>query len=180
MDVARNWRLVILICCFLAVAPPLCAQSSGHAAQNSNNASDKYFLKSAGESTLAAIEFSSAVKNRTPTVAVRAYAESVIDDNHQIRQRLLHLASKDAVTLATDLNAAKTSQRRQLDKTPSAQLDGQYARLMVSQDQTTIRQFRHEAAEGADPLVKNFAGKALPRLEGELDRARQIADASQH
>lgn len=112
-------------------------------------------------------------------MAVRAYAESVIDDNHQIRQTLLHLASKDGVTLATDLSAAENGKRMQLAKTPPAQLDEQYARLMASQVQTTISQFRQEAAGGADPLVKDFARKTLTRLQGELDQARQIADASQ-
>ncbi|HKW67805.1 MAG TPA: DUF4142 domain-containing protein [Terriglobales bacterium] len=175
MGVARQWWVVILFC-FVFPATPLCAQSSGQATQNTG---DKTFLESAGESTLCAIEFSSAVKNRTPTVAVRAYAESVIDDNHQIRQTLLHLASEEGVTLATPLNAPETDKRTQLGKTSPAQLDEQYARLMASQAQTTISQFRHEAAEGTDPLVKDFARKTLTRLQGELDQARQIADSSQ-
>lgn len=175
MGVAQQWWVVILFCCAFP-ATPLCAQSSWHATQNSG---DKQFLESAGESTLSAIEFSSAVKNRTPTVAVRAYAESVIDDNHQMRQTLLHLASKEGVTLATGLSAAESDKRMQLAKTSPAQLDEQYARLMASQAETTISQFRHEAAEGADPLVKDFARKTLTRLQGELDQARQIADASQ-
>jgi predicted outer membrane protein len=174
MGVARQWWVVILFCVVFP-ATPLCAQS-GHATLNSG---DKQFLKSAGESTLCAIEFSSAVKNRTPTVAVRAYAESVIDDNHQIRQTLLHLASNEGVTLATDLSAAESAKRMQLAKTPPAQLDQQYARLMASEVQTTLSQFRQEAAGGADPLVKDFARKTLSRLQGELDQARQIADASQ-
>ncbi|HJT01433.1 MAG TPA: DUF4142 domain-containing protein [Terriglobales bacterium] len=177
MDVTRKWSVVILICSLLA-AMPLCAQS-GHAAQNSNNDGDKQFLKSAAESTLAAIEFSSAIKDRTPTVAVRAYAESVIDDNHQIRQTLLHLASKDGVTVATELNAPERNKRMQLNKTSPVHLDEQYASLMVSQDQTTISQFQQEAAGGSDPFVKEFAHKTLTRLHGELDQARQIADASQ-
>jgi len=176
MGAARQWWVVILFCC-LFPATPLWAQSYGHATQNSG---DKQFLKSAGESTLFAIKFSSAVKNRTPTVAVRAYAESVIDDNHQIRQTLLHLASRDGVTLATDLNAPESDKRMQLDKTPPAQLDEQYARLMVSQVQNTLSQFRQEAAGGADTLVKDFARNTLTRLQGELDQARQIADASQN
>jgi predicted outer membrane protein len=175
MGVARLWWVVIL-CCFVSPATPLCAQSSEHATQNSG---DKQFLKAAGESTLCAIEFSSAVKNRTPTVAVRAYAEGVIDDNHQIRQTLLHLASNEGVTLATNLSAAENDKRMQLAKIPPAQLDEQYARLMASQIQTNISQFRQEAAGGADPLVKDFARKTLTRLQGELDQARQIADASQ-
>jgi predicted outer membrane protein len=175
MGVAPQWWVVILFCCALP-ATPLCAQSSGQTTQNSG---DKQFLTSAGESTLCAIEFSSAVKSKTPTVAVRAYAESVIDDNHQIRQTLLQLASKDGVTLATNLSAAESGKRMQLAETPPAQLDEQYARLMASQVQTTISQFRQEAGDGADPLVKDFARKTLTRLQGELDQARQIADASQ-
>lgn len=175
MRVAQQWCVLILFCCAFP-ATPLCAQSSGHATQNSG---DKQFLKSAGESTLCALEFSSAVKNRTPTVTVRAYAESVIDDNHQIRQILLHLASEKGVTLATDLNAMQNDKRMQLDRTPPAQLDEQYSRLMASQVQSTINQFRQEAASGADPLVKDFARKTLTRLQGELDQARQIVDASQ-
>ena len=174
MRVARQWWVVILFCCAFP-ATPLYAQSSGH----TQNSGDKQFLKSAGESTLCALEFSSALKNRTPTVAVRAYAESMIDDNHQIRQILLHLASEEGVTLATNLNATQNDKRMQLDKTPPAQLDEQYARLMVSQVQTTISQFRQEAAGGADPLVKDFARKTLTRLQGELNQARQIAEASQ-
>lgn len=172
MKKLQQWSVAIVLGGLLT-AGPAWARSSASA-----NSGDRQFLKSAGQSTLAALDFSSAVKNRTPKVAVRAYAESVIARNHQTRQRLLHLASGQGVTLATDLNPQEQSQLRQLNNTDPAQLDEQYARLMVSEDQNSIRQFREEARNGANSLVKEFARDTLPELQSLLVQARQIEDAS--
>lgn len=171
MKIVRNnkWSAALVLGCLLA-AVPAGAQSSA--------TSDQQFLKSAGESALAALEFSSAVKDRTPKVAVRAYAESVIAQNHLIRQRLQHLASEAGVTLATDLNPQQQNTERQLNQTAPAQLDTQYSRLMASQDEATIHLFRQEADSGASARIKEFARDTLPELQALLTQARQIEDAS--
>jgi predicted outer membrane protein len=162
---------VILLGCLLAAVP-------GNAQSSASSSSDKQFLKSAGESALAALQFSSAVKDRTPKVAVRAYAENVIAQSHLMRQRLEHLASQAGVTLATDLNPQQRNGERQLNHTAPAQLDKQYSQLMVSQDEAAIHLFRQEVSSGADARVKEFARNTLPELQALLTQARQIEDAS--
>jgi putative membrane protein len=138
---------------------------------------DASFLQSAGQAMEAAVQLSSAVKDRTPKVAVRAYSESVIADSHQIHQRLLHLASRNGVTIPVRLNEQQSAARKQLSQTAPARLDEQYARAMISQEQQTIAQFRQEAQNGSDPLVKEFARNTLPTLQGLLSQAREIADS---
>ncbi|HSB75584.1 MAG TPA: DUF4142 domain-containing protein [Terriglobales bacterium] len=169
-----------MMAALLAATPLLPQPLPSGAGDSAYSVSDRQFLQSAGASTLAALQFSSAVKDRTPEVTVRAYAESVIADTHQIRQLLIHLASREGVTLPERLSSQTKIHKMELQRIAPAQVDVRYARLMESQDQTTIQLFRREADQGTDPLLKQFARDTLPRLQGMLSRAREIAETSRH
>lgn len=176
MYVVQRWGVTILVCSLLA-AVPLWAES--HDTQESRQNIDTVFLKSAGQSTLAALQFSSAVKDRTPKVTVRAYSESAIAENHRIRQRLVHWASRKGVTIPVRLNSKDSAVKEHLDRTAVTQLDERYAHVMVRQEQQTIAQFRQEALDGTDPLLRDFARTILPTLQGLLNQAQEIGDAAQ-
>lgn len=175
MNLVRHWAVITLLCG--AIAAPMWAQSPKGNAQSANQ--DKAFLQSAGQFAAATLFFSNAVKDRTPMVTVRAFSEGVIANSHRMRQRLRRLASMQGVTLPEVPNAQARGSNERLSRTAAADLDGQYARLIIAQDQAAITQFQQEARNGANPLIRDFAGSNLPMLQGWLSRAREIEDISQ-
>lgn len=174
MKLVRRWAVITLVCG--AMAAPVWAQSPDANARNSSQ--DRHFLQSAGQFAAATLAFSSAVKDRTPRVTVRAFSEGVIANSHRMRQRLRYLASQEGVTLPEAPSARARGNVARLSRARAAGLDAQYARLIISQDQAAIAQFQQEAQSGSNPLIRDFARANLPRLHGWLTRAREIDDNS--
>lgn len=175
MSLVRRWAVGTLVCGMIAA--PMWAQARAASAQGANQ--DKAFLHSAGQFAAATLAFSNAVKDRTPKVTVRAFSEGIIANSHRMRQRLRHLASMEGVTLPETPDAQARGNNAHLGRTRAADLDGQYARLIIAQDQAAIAHFQREASTGSNPLVRDFARSNLPMLRGWLTRARAMADASQ-
>jgi putative membrane protein len=175
MNLVRRWAVITLLCG--AIAAPIWAQSPKATAQSANQ--DKAFLQSAGQFAAATLAFSNAVKDRTPKVTVRAFSEGVIANSHRMRQRLRRLASMQGVTLPEVPNPQARGDNARLSRTAAAELNGQYARLIINQDQAAIAQFQQEARSGSNPLIRDFARANLPMLRGWLTRASEIEDISQ-
>lgn len=174
MSLVWRWAVGTLLCGMMAV--PMWAQSRNGNTQGATQ--DAAFLHSAGQFAAATLAFSNAVKDRTPQVTVRAFSEGVIANSHRMRQRLRYLASRQGLTMPEAPNSQALGNVARLHRTPPSALDGQYARLLISQDQAAIPRFQQEAASGANPLIRDFARTNLPRLHEWWNRAREIEDNS--
>lgn len=146
-----------------AVATPVTA---GDFANNAA-ASDQFEIKS---SQLAATKSGSA--------GVKTFAAMMIEDHLKATADLKTAAAqaKPAVTPAPALNAEQQANLDSLDKTPKgAAFDKMYAQFQVAGHENALALLQGYAARGDDPMLKSFAAKTAPVVQGHLAQAQGLA-----
>jgi putative membrane protein len=84
------------------------------------------------------------------------------------------LPLKTGFRCPSDLNVHDKATYDQLSKLSGATFDQAYARAMVKDHENDIAEFKHEAANGKNQDVKNFASDTLPTLEEHFRLAQTM------
>lgn len=117
-----------------------------------------------------------AVKNATnPTV--KKLGEMMVKDHTKANEELKQWASKTSYTLPTRLDADQQKTYDDLKAKKGSDFDRMYTDLMVKDYETTIADFKKEAADGSEISLKNFATKTLPALDHHLMESKKAKDA---
>jgi putative membrane protein len=108
---------------------------------------------------------------------VKDLAERIVTDHTEADSHLQTAASKDGLTMPTNLNAKDLAAYTRLSNLSGAAFDRAYARDMVRDHETDIAIFKREANSGKDASIKSFAAQTLPTLEDHLKLAREALES---
>ena len=150
--------------------------STAHTSRRNTTAtrmmSDNEFAKIAAEGGLAEVKLGQLAEEKGSLQAVKDFGKRMVTDHSKADDSLDAAASKDKITLPSEMSARDQAVYNRLSKLSGEVFDRAYAREMVRDHIADIAAFRHEANDGKDTSIKSFASQTLPTLEDHLKQAR--------
>lgn len=135
--------------------------------------SDADFAKAAAEGGIAEVKIGELAEDKASNKTVKDLSQRIVEDHTRANDALKSDASKENISIPTEMNARDRAAYARLSQLSGAAFDRAYTRDMVRDHEADIAVFRHEATEGKDASIKTFAAQTLPTLEEHLKEARQ-------
>jgi putative membrane protein len=107
--------------------------------------------------------------------AVKDFGRRMVADHGKMGEDVNRVASKENVSLPTDISMTEKMTYERLSKKNGMDFDKAYIEDMVKDHKSDIAAFEKEVNSGSDPEAKAVAEKALPIIREHLKMAQQIA-----
>ncbi|MGC4061537.1 MAG: DUF4142 domain-containing protein [Aquabacterium sp.] len=136
---------------------------------------DKDFLQDAQQACMTAVQSSQLALDKSTNEQVRNYAQRVLEEHTDARNRLDALAEAKGVDVPDAPSLAQRARLIILSMSEGGNFDRTYVgSLGVSAHEDAVNLF-HKAATGAqDPDIRAFASDTLPLLQHDLDVAKTL------
>jgi len=135
---------------------------------------DAHFAKEAAQGGMAEVKLGQLTEEKGSNGAVKSFGKRMVDDHSKANDKLKEVASRESITLPSDLSAKDQVTYYRLSKLNGAAFDRAYARDMVKDHETDIAAFQKEANGGKDDSLKSFASETLPTLQDHLKQAKEM------
>ncbi|HEX5357945.1 MAG TPA: DUF4142 domain-containing protein [Aquabacterium sp.] len=137
--------------------------------------SDKEFLQDAQAVCTAAVQGSKIALDRSRNTQVRHFAQRVLDDHTQARNKLDALAEAKGVEVSDSPSLTQRAKLVILSLREGSNFDRSYVESVgVNVHQEVIDLFQKAAASSADADVRALANDTLPALQRDLDTAKTL------
>jgi putative membrane protein len=135
---------------------------------------DKDFIMKAYQGGMAEIELGNLAQQRGAAQDVKDYGKKLVDDHTKLNNELKDIASKEGITLPTDVSASQRRTIDRLSKLSGSQFDRAFLSDSTREHRMDIGEFQKEANSGQDPALKSFASSAVPTLQDHLSTAQTL------
>jgi putative membrane protein len=160
----------------LAIAAPTFPAYAAGEGTTQLSKEDKDFLTDAAMGGLYEVKLGQIVVKQAGSDDVKRFAQRMIDDHTKVNQKLGELAQKEGVVLPQELDKKHQDALDKLAREAGAKLDRAYIDGAITEHKDDVKAFQHEAKDGKNPDIKQFAAANLPVLEEHLNLARQTQD----
>jgi putative membrane protein len=140
---------------------------------------DHLFAKKAASGGMSEVKLGQLAQDKGSNPAVKEFGERMVTDHSKANDELKGIASRDNLNLPSGPSKTDEAEYDRLSKLSGKQFDDAYAKMMVSDHEKDIAEFRKESTSGQDPALKSFASKTLPTLESHLQQAKQMLKSVQ-
>jgi len=123
---------------------------------------------------MAEIELSRMALEKASTPALKAYAQTIIDDHDTAGNKLKSAVSGESIEWPAQLDEKHTKAAGELGKAQAADFDREYVKMMVKDHEEDVAAFKRESQQAQDPDLKAWVAKTLPTLEDHLKSIKQI------
>jgi putative membrane protein len=140
---------------------------------------DKAFLQNAQEVCMAAVQGSKLALDKSTNMQVRHFAQRVLDEHTDTRNKLDALAEAKGVEVPESPSLTQRAKLVILSLRDGSSFDQNYVESVgVSAHQDAIELFQKAATTSSDPDVRAFANDTLPLLQHDLDVAKTLQAAT--
>jgi putative membrane protein len=135
---------------------------------------DAHFAKTAAQGGMAEVKLGQLAEEKGSNDTVKSFGKRMVEDHSKAGDKLKGVASRESITLPTDISAKDQATYDRLAKLNGAAFDRAYARDMVKDHETDVAAFQREANGGKDESLKGFASETLPTLQDHLKQAKEM------
>lgn len=136
---------------------------------------DKDFLKEAQQACMTAMQSSQLALDRSTNEQVRNYAQRVLEEHTDARNRLDALAEAKGVDVPDAPSLVQRAKLIILSMREGSNFDRHYVgSVAVSAHEDAVDLFHKAATRAQDPDIRAFASETLPLLEHDLDVAKTL------
>ena len=135
---------------------------------------DTHFAKEAAQGGMAEVKLGQLAQDKGASDSVKNFGKRMMDDHSKAGDKLKDVASKENITLPTDISAKDQATYDRLSKLNGAAFDRAYAKDMVKDHQADVAAFQKEANGGKTNSLKSFASDTLPTLQDHLKEAKEM------
>jgi putative membrane protein len=153
---------------------PSRANNGTPAAKSRPAVGDAHFAKEAAQGGMAEVKLGQLAQDKGSSDSVKSFGKQMVDDHTKAGDKLKEVASRENITLPTDISAKDQATYDRLSKLNGAAFDRAYARDMVKDHETDVAAFQKEANSGRDDSLKGFASETLPTLQDHLKQAKEM------
>jgi putative membrane protein len=153
---------------------PSRANNGTPAAKSRSAVGDAHFAKEAAQGGMAEVKLGQLAQDKGSSDSVKSFGKQMVDDHTKAGDKLKEVASRENITLPTDISAKDQATYDRLSKLNGAAFDRAYARDMVKDHETDVAAFQKEANSGRDDSLKGFASETLPTLQDHLKQAKEM------
>lgn len=132
------------------------------------SAADTKFAMNAAQGGMAEVKMGQLAASKGSSDFVKQFGQKMVDDHSKANDQLKSVASKDNMTLPTDVDAKDQAEYDKLSKLSGAAFDKEYERCMLADHKKDVMDFKKESMSGKNPDLKSFAGETLPTLQQHL------------
>jgi putative membrane protein len=140
---------------------------------------DHQFAKKAASGGMSEVKLGQLAEDKGTNPAVKEFGQRMVTDHSKANDELKSIASQENVNLPSAPSKMDEAEYARLSKLSGKEFDDAYAKMMVSDHEKDIAEFRKESTSGQDPELKSFASKTLPTLESHLQQAKQMLKSVQ-
>jgi putative membrane protein len=146
---------------------------SGAVAFAADQGSQK-FIKAAIEGNLAEVAVGKLAQEKGQSEGVRTFGGHLVTDHGAANEKATAVAKTIGVTPPTEPNRKQKAVYDKLAKLSGDKFDREFAKAMVDDHKSDIREFEKEAKKTNDPAA-DFANETLPTLRKHLEMAQALA-----
>ncbi len=157
-----------------SMAEPRESGKSSSASAKTSMAGDSHFAREAAQGGMAEVKLGQLAQEKGSNDSVKSFGKRMVDDHSKANDKLKDAASKENVTLPTDVSAKDKATYDRLSKLSGPAFDRAYAKDMVKDHQTDVAAFQKEANGGKSDSLKSFASEMLPTLQDHLKEAKEM------
>jgi len=136
------------------------------------SAADSKFAMNAAQGGMMEVELGKVAVKNASSDKVKQFGQRMIDDHSKAGDELKSVASKENITLPTELDAKHKAMVDKMSAMSGTAFDRAYMNDMVKDHQQDVAEFQKEANSGSNADLKAFAGKTLPTLQEHLKLAQ--------
>ncbi len=155
--------------------------SSSSSAQSSNssnakmNSTDQNFVTQAAQDGMGEVAIAKLAEQKATDPQVKNLAKKLLDDHNKADDQLKDIASKQNITLPSDMSQQDKDRVDRMSKLSGKQFDDAFLKEQVKDHQKDIRAFQNEANNGQDPQLKQWAQNNLSVLRDHLKMTQNLA-----
>jgi putative membrane protein len=135
-------------------------QDSGN---NANEVSqvmkDKMFLRKAAEGGMAEVKFGKLAAEKASSEDVKAFGQKMVDDHTALNSEMASIADSMGVRLPKAITKEDQAEYDKLSGLSGSDFDTEYLTTMVKDHHQDLREFRMEANDTQDPMLKEAVEK---------------------
>jgi putative membrane protein len=135
------------------------------------------FASTAAQSNIAEMRMADLAQTKTTSPQVKNLAQHLATDHAKANEQLKEVAAKMNLTLPDKMNAEDQAEYNRLSNMSGSEFDKAYTRAQVKDHKAVIARYRHEADNGTDPELKQYAANTLPLLERHLQMSKNAESA---
>ncbi|HEY3823803.1 MAG TPA: DUF4142 domain-containing protein [Bryobacteraceae bacterium] len=156
---------------FIGLGGSLLAQKGVNA--DTPTPSDMKFAKEAAMGGMMEVELGRVAVQKASSEKVKQFGQRMVDDHSKAGDELKRIASKDNITLPTELDARHKATINRYSNMSGTAFDRAYMQDMVKDHQSDVADFEKEANNGTSSDLKNWANSTLPTLRDHLRMAKE-------
>ncbi len=137
---------------------------------------DTKFAVAAATGGLAEVAMGKLALLKTTNIAVKNFADMMIDEHGKINDDLAEIAKAKGITLPSATDTTHIQKLEELRKMSEADFDKAYVAAMVEGHKKTLELMSNEAKNGKDDDLKDFAGKTAKMVYRHLKAIENIND----
>ena len=157
-----------------ATSPAPSAASAAASSSSKVARADQAFMHQLAQTNLAEIAAGKIAQEKATTEGVKTYAQQMIDDHTSAQSELQTMADAKAVTLPKTPDAAHQAAAKKMQGLSGAAFDRSYvAHAGTADHKAAVRLLTQVSKTAADPDLKAYGAKMLPKVQGHLDMVPQ-------
>jgi putative membrane protein len=162
------------------------ARDQGHTAgargmQDHGNAEsaplDRQFTDEAARQILASQQLGILASGKGTSPAINKLGARLNDVNADLQEELRKLAERQNLQLPNQMSDQAREDINRMKATTGEEFAQRFVPEILGRQERLVDLFQHQAQQGRDPEIRSFAERMLPRLEENLQTARQLAQS---
>lgn len=141
--------------------------------QKEKNA-DRQFIERAAVLQMTLAHLGKMAQDQGNKTEVKDLGSKMVQDQTNAYSELCDLAGKQGETVPKGINIRKEPGIERLVSLKGAGFDRQFPREEIVQVERAVALFKRESEHGQNADVKAYAGKVLPQLQDELQKAKDL------
>src|SRR5438309_10685373 len=143
-------------------------------ANTAGSMSTDAFVSNATQSDMYEIQAGQIAQQRSKNPDVKAFGKMMVTDHTAMSNEMKPLIAAAGQKPSPDLDQRRKGFLDNLKAAPAADFDKTYIDQQVAGHQEALDLMKGYADHGSDAGLKGGAGKAVPKIQAHLDRAKQI------
>lgn len=132
------------------------------------------FVSNAGQSDMYEIEAGKIAQAKAKNADVKAFGKMMVDHHTAMMSEMKPLVAAAGKTPPAGLDERRKGFLDNLNAAPAADFDKVYINQQVAAHEEAMTLMKGYADNGSDPGLKGGAGKAVPKIQEHLDKAKAL------
>ena len=176
MKASKTIRIGTIAGLGLLLGGRLLAAQPSEATRGLLSESDYKFVIDAARGGMEEVQLGQLAEQKGANQAVRSFGQRMVTDHTKANDELRQIAMTKGATLPTQFTSSERSTIEDLQKTSGTDFDKDYAKQMVKDHKTDVKEFEKAAKNLKDPDLRAYAERTLPILQEHLQMAKHTEE----